>query len=61
VLRRFPRSWPAIGAVVGMAFLVFSVVIAPVFLEPLFNRFTRSPTRGSGIPSFAWRTPTALR
>jgi Zn-dependent protease with chaperone function len=40
VLRRFPRSWPAIGTVVGMAFLVFTVVIAPVFLEPLFNRFT---------------------
>jgi STE24 endopeptidase len=40
VLRRFPRSWPAIGTMVGMAFLVFTVVIAPVFLEPLFNRFT---------------------
>jgi STE24 endopeptidase len=40
VLRRFPRTWPAIGSVVAMAFLVVAVVIAPVFLEPLFNRFT---------------------
>jgi len=40
VLRRFPRGWPAIGTLVGMAFLVFTVVIGPVFLEPLFNRFT---------------------
>jgi STE24 endopeptidase len=40
VLRRFPRTWPAIGSVVAMGFLVFVVVIAPVFLEPLFNRFT---------------------
>jgi STE24 endopeptidase len=40
VLRRYPHSWPAIGSVVGVAFLVFASVIGPVFLEPLFNRFT---------------------
>jgi STE24 endopeptidase len=40
VFRRFPRRWPVIGSMVGMGFLVFTVVISPVFLEPLFNRFT---------------------
>jgi len=40
VLKRYPRTWPAIGSIVGVAFLVFASVIAPVFLEPLFNRFT---------------------
>jgi STE24 endopeptidase len=40
VLKRYPRSWPAIGSIVGVAFLIFASVIAPVFLEPLFNRFT---------------------
>ncbi|MGN6391913.1 MAG: M48 family metallopeptidase [Gemmatimonadales bacterium] len=40
VLRRFPRGWPVIGSVVSMLFLVILVVIAPVFIAPLFNRFT---------------------
>jgi STE24 endopeptidase len=40
VLRRFPRNWPAIGSVLATGFLVFVVVVSPVFLEPLFNRFT---------------------
>ena len=40
VLRRFPRGWPVIGSVVAVLFLVIAVVIAPVFIAPLFNRFT---------------------
>jgi STE24 endopeptidase len=40
VLRRLPRSWPMWGAVVSIAFLVFGAVIAPVFIAPLFNRYT---------------------
>ena len=40
VLRRFPRGWTAIGSAVSMAFLVFAAVIAPVFVAPLFNRYT---------------------
>jgi STE24 endopeptidase len=40
VLRRFPRGWPVIGSAVSMLFLVVAVVIAPVFIAPLFNRFT---------------------
>jgi STE24 endopeptidase len=40
VLRRFPRGWPVIGSVVSMLFLAIVLVIAPVFIAPLFNRFT---------------------
>ncbi len=40
VLHRFPRAWPALGAAVTMVFLVIGAVIAPVFIAPLFNRYT---------------------
>jgi STE24 endopeptidase len=40
VLRRFPRRWPALGAAVTMAFVVIGALIAPVFIAPLFNRYT---------------------
>jgi STE24 endopeptidase len=40
VLHRFPRAWPALGAAVTMAFLLVGALIAPVFIAPLFNRYT---------------------
>ena len=40
VLHRFPRAWPALGAAVTMAFVVIGALIAPVFIAPLFNRYT---------------------
>ena len=40
VLRRFPRAWPTLGVVVTMAFVVFAGLIGPVFIAPLFNRYT---------------------
>lgn len=40
VLRRFPRAWPALGAGVTLAFVVISALIAPVFIAPLFNRYS---------------------
>jgi STE24 endopeptidase len=40
VLHRFPRSWPALGAAVAMGFVVIGALIAPVFIAPLFNRYT---------------------
>ncbi|HUR93186.1 MAG TPA: M48 family metallopeptidase [Gemmatimonadales bacterium] len=40
VLRRFPRAWPALGAGVTMAFVVLGALITPVFIAPLFNRYS---------------------
>jgi len=39
-VRRLPRTWHLWGATVTMAFLVFGVVIAPVYISPLFNKYT---------------------
>ncbi|HZE73683.1 MAG TPA: M48 family metallopeptidase [Gemmatimonadales bacterium] len=40
VVRRLPRSWPALGSAVAVLFLVIGDVIAPVFIAPLFNKYT---------------------
>jgi len=61
VVRRFPRRWPVLGAVVSMVFLIFLVLIGPVFLQPIFYhpkrledpRITQpilSLARANGIP-----------
>jgi len=40
VIRRFPRRWWLIGAAVAMAFTIFAVAVQPVFIAPLFNKFS---------------------
>ena len=40
VIRKLPRTWWLWGAVVMMAFLVFSLLISPIFIDPLFNKYT---------------------
>jgi len=40
VVRRLPRSWPALGSAVAVLFLIIAALIAPVFIFPLFNKFT---------------------
>jgi len=46
VLRRATRTWWIWGAAVGVAFATFAVVIGPVFLEPVFNKFRPLPDGG---------------
>lgn len=41
VFRRAPRTWWLWGTGVAMVFLVVSIAISPVFIEPLFNKYTR--------------------
>jgi STE24 endopeptidase len=41
VVRRLPRSWHVWGAIVTLFFLIIVVLIAPVFLVPVFNKVTR--------------------
>jgi len=40
VVRRYPRSWPILGAGVSYVFMVFTIFIAPVILVPIFNKVT---------------------
>ena len=43
VIRRAPRTWWLWGAGTVSLFLIFSVVVAPVFISPLFNKYTAMP------------------
>jgi STE24 endopeptidase len=40
VVRRLERTWHLWGALVTLGFLVFALVISPVFIAPLFNQYT---------------------
>ena len=62
IVRKLPGTWHVWGAVVTIAFSVFAVMIAPVFIFPLFNKITRlddpevtrpilSLARANGIPA----------
>jgi STE24 endopeptidase len=62
VIRRFPRTWWLGGAIAGVALLVFSILISPVWLAPLFNDYQPlepgpvresilSMARGNGVPA----------
>jgi STE24 endopeptidase len=62
VLRRAPRTWWLWGAVVTIALLAIMMMLGPVFIEPIFNRYTevRDPAvrdpilalaRANGVPA----------
>jgi STE24 endopeptidase len=38
IVRRFPRTWPVWGTLVGIVFQIVVIVISPVFIAPLFNK-----------------------
>ncbi len=47
VFRRAPRTWWIWGTAVAVAFLMFGALIAPVLIEPLFNKY--KPLEDAGI------------
>ena len=62
VIRRAPRTWWLWGAGVSLVFVGFTIAIAPVFIEPVFNKYTpltdekvKGPilrlARANGIPA----------
>jgi len=62
VLRRAPRSWWIWGSGVTIIFLMFTALISPVYIAPLFNKYTKledprikgpilSLARANGIPA----------
>ena len=40
IVRRLPNSWHLWAAVVTIVFLLISIVISPVFIAPMFNKYT---------------------
>lgn len=62
LIRRSPKRWWAWGAGLAVSFLVLMMVLAPIFIEPIFNRYTPAPpgavrdtvvalAKASGVPS----------
>jgi Zn-dependent protease with chaperone function len=62
VVRKLPRTWHIWGTVVAILFIMFSIMIAPVYLVPMFNKVTilndpkivdpiLSLARANGIPA----------
>lgn len=62
IVRRLGKNWWVWGAVAMIAFFVFVVLIAPVWIAPLFNKYTKledprvkepilSLARANGIPA----------
>jgi len=62
VVRRLPNTWWIWGAAVSVLFLAFVSLIAPVYIAPLFNKYTKlkdervlapilSMARANGIPA----------
>jgi STE24 endopeptidase len=62
VVRRLPRTWWVWGAVVTILFSTFTALIGPVYIAPIFNKYTRlndpkivdpilSMARANGIPA----------
>jgi STE24 endopeptidase len=62
VVRKLPRTWHIWGAIVTILFMIFTIMIAPVYIVPMFNTVTRledpkitepilSMARANGIPA----------
>lgn len=62
VLKRAPRTWWIWGTVVSLVFMMIGALIAPVFINPIFNDYTRledpvvrgpilSLARSNGVPA----------
>jgi STE24 endopeptidase len=62
VVRRFPSTWSVWATAVSIIFLMFFALIGPVYIAPLFNKYTKlqnekvrgpilSLARASGVPA----------
>lgn len=43
LIRRAPKTWWAWAGGVTVVFVVFGMIAAPIFIEPLFNKYTPAP------------------
>lgn len=55
VVRRLPRTWALWGASAAIGFVIFGALISPVYIDPLFNEYTRleDPVVSASIQSLA--------
>lgn len=62
VIRRAPRTWWLWGSCLGIVFLIFGILIAPIYIDPLFNTYKPladgpikqsilSMARANGVPA----------
>lgn len=62
LIRRAPKRWWLWGGLATSLFLIFAIVISPVLIEPLFNKYTPAPpgavrdsvvemAKANGVPS----------
>ena len=60
-VRRSPGRWWIYGGGIAVAFMAFGIAVAPILIEPLFNKYTPMPAsplreqileiaRGNGVP-----------
>jgi hypothetical protein len=52
-VRRLERTWWIWGAIVSILFLMFTALISPVYIDPLFNKYTRLEDKGITRPIVA--------
>lgn len=43
VIRRMPRLWPVLAGGLAAVFVLFAMTLAPIFIEPIFNKYTPAP------------------
>jgi STE24 endopeptidase len=53
IVRRMDRTWWIWGAIVSILFLMFTALISPVYIDPLFNKYTRLEDQGITRPILA--------
>ena len=62
LIRRAPKRWWLWGGLVSSLFVILAIVISPVLIEPLFNKYTPAPAgavrdtvvemaKANGVPS----------
>ncbi|HYH01315.1 MAG TPA: M48 family metallopeptidase [Terriglobales bacterium] len=62
IVRRLPRTWWVWGTVASIVFLMFTALIGPVYIAPMFNKYTKledprikepilAMARANGIPA----------
>ena len=57
LVRRFPRSWWAPGAVLVIAYGVITIWLYPIVIDPLFNKFEQAAARPAAQRrARGWRT-----